>query len=59
LLLSCLWPVPSAATIDMGSDAASHINQVKAGDVLYLERGLTHSESTLSEHQSAVYTELK
>jgi hypothetical protein len=38
---------------------ASHINQVKAGDVLYLERGLTHSEGTLSERQSAVYMELK
>ena len=38
---------------------ASHINHIKAGDVLYLEHGLTHSEGTLSERQSAVYMELK
>ena len=37
----------------------SHINQVKAGEILFLERGLTHSEGTLSERQSAVYMELK
>ena len=38
---------------------ASHVNQVKAGDILYLQHGLTHSEGTLSERQSAVYMELK
>jgi hypothetical protein len=38
---------------------ASHINRIKAGDILYLEHGLTHSEGTLSERQSAVYMELK
>ena len=38
---------------------ASHVNQIKAGDTLYLEHGLTHSEGTLSERQSAVYMELK
>jgi hypothetical protein len=37
----------------------SHVNQIKAGDTLYLEHGLTHSEGTLSERQSAVYMELK
>jgi hypothetical protein len=40
-------------------DGASHINHVKAGDILYLKRGLTHSEGLASDHQSAVYLELK
>jgi hypothetical protein len=40
-------------------NGASHINHIRAGDVLYLEHGLTHSEGTLSERQSAVYMELK
>lgn len=38
---------------------ASHVNHINAGDVIYLEHGLTHSEGTLSERQSAVYMELK
>jgi len=38
---------------------SSHVNSVKAGDTLYLQHGLTHSEGTLSERQSAVYMELK
>ena len=38
---------------------SSHINHIKAGDILYLQHGLTHSEGTLSERQSAVYMELK
>ena len=37
----------------------SHVNQVKAGEILFFKRGLTHSEGVLSEHQSAVYMELK
>lgn len=40
-------------------DGASHINHVKAGDILFLKRGLTHSEGLASDHQSAVYLELK
>ncbi len=38
---------------------ASHVNQIRTGDTLYLQHGLTHSEGTLSERQSAVYMELK
>ncbi len=40
-------------------DGATHINHVKAGDILFLKRGLTHSEGLASDHQSAVYLELK
>jgi quercetin dioxygenase-like cupin family protein len=40
-------------------DGSSHINQVKAGDILFLRRGLTHSEGLETERQSAVYMELK
>jgi mannose-6-phosphate isomerase-like protein (cupin superfamily) len=40
-------------------DGATHINHVKAGDILFLKRGLTHSEGLASEHQSAVYLELE
>jgi hypothetical protein len=40
-------------------DGADHINAVKAGDILFLEHGLTHSEGLQSGHQSAVYMELK
>ena len=38
---------------------SSHINHIKAGNILYLQHGLTHSEGTLSERQSTVYMELK
>jgi hypothetical protein len=40
-------------------NGASHINHVKAGDILFFKRGLTHSEGLASDHQSAVYLELK
>jgi hypothetical protein len=40
-------------------NGATHINHVKAGDILYLNRGLTHSEGLASDQQSAVYLELK
>jgi hypothetical protein len=40
-------------------DGASHINTVNAGDILFLKRGLTHSEGLTTERQSAVYLELK
>jgi uncharacterized RmlC-like cupin family protein len=40
-------------------DGASHINHVKAGEILFLPRGLTHSEGLASDQQSAVYLELK
>jgi hypothetical protein len=40
-------------------DGASHINHVKAGDILFLKRGLTHSEGLTTDRQSAVYLELK
>jgi hypothetical protein len=40
-------------------DGASHINDVKAGNILFLERGLTHSEGLTTDRQSAVYLELK
>jgi hypothetical protein len=40
-------------------DGASHVNPVKAGDILFLKRGLTHSEGLTTERQSAVYLELK
>jgi hypothetical protein len=39
-------------------DGAGHANDVKAGDILYLKRGLTHSEGLTTERQSAVYLEL-
>jgi hypothetical protein len=41
------------------ADGASHVNPVKAGDVLFLKRGLTHSEGLTTDRQSAVYLELK
>jgi hypothetical protein len=40
-------------------DGASHINAVKAGDIVFLKRGLTHSEGLTTDRQSAVYLELK
>jgi hypothetical protein len=40
-------------------DGASHMSPVKAGDILFLERGLTHSEGLTTDRQSAVYLELK
>lgn len=40
-------------------DGPSHINHVKAGDILFLKRGLIHSEGLASDRQSAVYLELK
>jgi hypothetical protein len=40
-------------------EGTSHINHVKAGDILFLERGLTHSEGLTTDRQSAVYLELK
>jgi hypothetical protein len=40
-------------------DGSSHINLVKAGDIFFLKRGLTHSEGLASDRQSAVYLELK
>jgi len=48
-----------SAQVIVEPGGGSHINQIKAGDILYLEHGLTHSEGTLSERQSAVYMELK
>ena len=40
-------------------NGAHHINQIKAGDILFLRRGLTHSEGLATDRQSAVYLELK
>jgi uncharacterized protein YjlB len=40
-------------------DGASRISEVKAGDILFLKRGLTHSEGLTTDRQSAVYSELK
>jgi hypothetical protein len=40
-------------------DGANRINSVKAGDILFLKRGLTHSEGLTTDRQSAVYLELK
>ena len=48
-----------SAQVIVEPGGGSHINQIKAGDTLFLEHGLTHSEGTLSERQSAVYMELK
>jgi uncharacterized protein YjlB len=41
------------------ADGASRANPVKAGDIVYLKRGLTHSEGLTTDRQSAVYLELK
>jgi hypothetical protein len=41
------------------ADGASRTNPVKAGDILFLKRGLTHSEGLTTDRQSAVYLELK
>lgn len=40
-------------------DGGTHVNLIKAGDVLFLRRGLTHSEGVETERQSAVYMEFK
>jgi hypothetical protein len=40
-------------------DGARHISPVKAGDISFLKRGLTHSEGLTTGRQSAVYLELK
>ena len=40
-------------------DGAGHVGPVKAGDILFLRRGLTHSEGLTTDRQSAVYLELK
>src|ERR1700733_12231690 len=40
-------------------DGTSHASPVKAGDIFFLERGLTHSEELTTDRQSAVYLELK
>jgi len=39
-------------------DGASHMSPVKAGDIVFLKRGLTHSEGLTTDRQSAVYLEL-
>jgi hypothetical protein len=41
------------------ADGASGTGSVKAGDILFLKRGLTHSEGLTTDRQSAVYLELK
>lgn len=41
------------------ADGTSRSNPVKAGDILFLKRGLTHSEGLTTDRQSAVYLELK
>ena len=43
----------------LASDGTSHISLVKAGDIFFLKRGLTHSEGLTTDRQSAVYLELK
>jgi hypothetical protein len=43
----------------LAPDGASHLSPVKAGDILFLKRGLTHSEGLTTDRQSAVYLELK
>jgi uncharacterized protein YjlB len=43
----------------LAPDGASHVSVVKAGDILFLKRGLTHSEGLTTDRQSAVYLELK
>lgn len=48
-----------SSQIILTPDGTSHINPVKAGDVLFLKRGLTHSEGLVTDRQSAVYLELK
>jgi hypothetical protein len=40
-------------------DGASRMSPVKAGDIVFLKRGLTHSEGLTTDRQSAVYLELK
>lgn len=41
------------------ADGSSRAGSVKAGDILFLKRGLTHSEGLTTDRQSAVYLELK
>ena len=47
-----------SSQIILTPDGSSHINPVKAGDILFLKRGLTHSEGLMTDRQSAVYLEL-